>query len=137
MRQRGRKSASSLTVISASGIAAIPRPDPPDELTTEQAAEWRAVFEHLPADWFPREVFPLLVQYCRHVVSARRVAQLIERAEAAAELDVEEYGRLLRMQEWESRELSSLATKMRLTQQASLRPDQARKPSRVPRPWES
>jgi hypothetical protein len=52
-------------------------------LTDEQATEWWAVVNRLPADWFPRETHALLIQYCRHVVSARRVAQLLTQAESA------------------------------------------------------
>jgi hypothetical protein len=85
MRQRGRKSAASLTVIGSSGIETVQRPEPPAELSEEQAAEWQAMVNRLSADWFPRETWPLLVQYCRHVVSARRVAQLIARAESDGE----------------------------------------------------
>jgi hypothetical protein len=106
MRQRGRKSAASLTVISASGIEQVRRPDPPAELTDEQGAEWRAVVGCLPADWLPRETHQLLAQYCRHVVGARRVAQLIEQAEADGELDVDAYAQLLRMQDAEGRAMS-------------------------------
>jgi hypothetical protein len=136
MKQRGRKSAASLTVISSTGIEAIRRPDPPEELTEEQAAEWQAVVNRLPADWFPRETHPLRAQYCRHVVCARRVAQLIEHAEADDELDIEDYARLLRMQEMEGRAMSSLATRMRITQQATVRAEVARKPLALPKPWD-
>jgi hypothetical protein len=90
----------------------------------------------LPADWFPRETHALLTQYCRHVVAARRVAQLIEGAEGAAEFDVETYERLLRMQEKEGRAVSSLGTRMRITQQATVKHEQARKPPVVPKPWD-
>jgi hypothetical protein len=135
-KQRGRKSAASLTVISSSDVETLRRPDPPEELTEEQAAEWRAVVNRLPADWFPQETHQLLVQYCRHVVCARRVAQLIEQAEAADELDIVDYARLLRMQEMEGRAMSSLATRMRLTQQATIRAELARKPLVLPKPWE-
>jgi hypothetical protein len=136
MRQRGRKSAASLTVIPSTGIESVRRPDPPAELTEEQAEEWQAVVNRLPADWFPRETQQLLVQYCRHVVCARRVAQLIARAEAEDEFDIKYYARLLRMQETEGRAISSLATRMRMTQHATVKHAQARKPSMVKKPWD-
>jgi hypothetical protein len=136
MRQRGRKSVASLTVISSSDVETLRRPDPPEELTEEQAAEWQAVVNRLPADWFPRETHQLLAQYCRHVVCARRVAQLIEQAEADDEFDIKYYAQLLRMQELESRAMSSLATRMRMTQQATVRAELARKPLVLPRPWD-
>jgi hypothetical protein len=114
----------------------VRRPDPPAELTEEQAEEWQAVVNRLPADWFPRKTQQLLVQYCRHVVCARRVAQLIARAEAEDEFDIKYYARLLRMQETEGRAISSLATRMRMTQHATVKHAQARKPSMVKKPWD-
>lgn len=135
MGQRGRRSAASLSVIPSSVVEIVPRPEPPDELTDEQAGEWRAIVNRLAADWFPRETHSVLAQYCRHVVAARKVAQLIEAVEQAPTVDVAEYDTLLRMQEREGRALSALATRMRLTQQASY--DAAKKkPSQSRKLWE-
>lgn len=97
-----------------------PRPIAPPELTDEQAIEWDAIVSRMEADWFGRETHGVLAQYCRHVVAARKVAQLIQACEASNSLDVEEYDRLLKMQEREGRALSSLANRMRLTQQATV-----------------
>ena len=47
------------------------------ELSDEEGEEWCEIVDRLPADWFARETHALLVQYCRHVVAARRVSQLI------------------------------------------------------------
>jgi hypothetical protein len=114
---RGRTSAAALSVIHGGQISALKRPDPPSELTDEQADEWVAIVGRLSAEWFPRETHGMLAQYCRHVVAARRVAQLIAAMEAEKSLDVEAYDRLLKMQEREGRAISSLATRMRLSQQ--------------------
>lgn len=137
MGVRGRKSAAELTVISGDGIETIRRPDAPAELTEEQADEWRAVTNRLPADWFPRETHSLLAQYCRHVIAARRIAQLVDSIEAAEQFDLDAYDKALKMQEREGRALSSLATRMRITQQATVRASQARKPPTVKKPWET
>jgi hypothetical protein len=66
------------------------------------------------------------------VVSAKRVDELIERA--AKDMDLAMYDKLLQMQERESRAISTLATKMRISQQATtnhrgnkIRPAAARK----------
>jgi hypothetical protein len=150
MGSRGRKSVASLSVIGPSGIEAVRRPEPPEELTDEQALEWRAVVNRLSADWFPRETHGMLAQYCRHVVAARRVAEMIRALEdmlansdpvaedgaptilsAAKTLD-----RLLKMQEREGRALSSLATRMRISQQA-LYDKSKKKPGAAKKPWES
>jgi hypothetical protein len=132
---RGRKSAASLAIISSSGIETIERPRPPSELNDEQSFEWNAVVNRLPADWFGRETQGLLAQYCRHVVAARRVASLITSAEADPECSIKDYDRLLKMQEREGRAISSLATKMRLSQQTTY--DKSRKkPTSARKPWE-
>lgn len=132
---RGRPSAGSLSVV-PTVIEVIPRAKPPSELTDEQADEWRAIVNCMPADWFRRETHGMLVQYCRGVIAARRVAQLIAAVEATDPLDIEEYDRLLKMQERESRNLSSLATRMRLTQQTTYDPKK-NKGSTTKRPWET
>lgn len=135
MATRGRKSAASLSVVRAEAIDIVRRPQPPQELTTEQAQEWRAVVDRLPADWFPRETHSLLAQYCRHVVAARRISQLIAASESAGEFDLDEYDKLLKMQEREGRALSSLATRMRITQQTTYDKSK-KKPTSGKRPWD-
>ncbi|WP_146618612.1 hypothetical protein [Rhodoplanes elegans] len=135
MTPRGRKSAASLEVLPAK-IEAVQRPDAPYDLTDEQAAEWWAVVNRMPADWFPRETHGMLTAYCRHVVAARRVAQLIEQAEKADPFDVANYNTLLIMQEREGRALSSLATRMRLSQQATFDKKKS-KPIQGKKPWEA
>lgn len=117
MKQRGRKSTASLTVVQE--VVALERPEAPGDLTTEQAEEWVCVTDGLPAEWFSSVTHGLLTQYCRHVVAARKVSQLIANVEAGKELIIEDYDRLLKMQEREGRALSSLATRMRITQQAT------------------
>jgi hypothetical protein len=94
------------------------------------------VVDALPADWFRPEAIEVLVMYCRHAVTARRVADLIKRLEAQDEFDVQEYDRLLKMQEREGRALSSLATRLRITPQAT-RDSKSKKPNQVKRPWEA
>lgn len=137
MGTRGRQSAASLSVISGDGVETIRRPAPPSDLTAEQQDEWRAVVNRMSADWFPRETHGMLAQYCRHVVAARRVAQLVEQIEAASDFDIGAYDKALKMQEREGRAISSLATRMRISQQATVRAEKARKPAVVKKPWES
>jgi len=137
MAQRGRKSAASLEVISSSGITTVRRPDPVSELSDEQAEVWRSVVNRLPADWFPAETHPLLAQYCRHVISARHVAELIAKLERQdGKLDIDEYDRLLKMQEREGRAISSLATRMRISQQSTLDREKIKSGKNlVEKPW--
>lgn len=134
INRRGRRSAAELSVVPIASV--LRRPDVPDELTDEQAAEWRDIVDRMPADWFTRETYPLLAQYCRHVVSSRRVAQLVATYEADGNaLDLEQYDRLLKMQEREGRAMSSLATRMRITQHSTYDKSK-KKPLVAKRPWE-
>ena len=134
MKQRGRVSAAALSVVTPATVERLARPQPPSELSSEQGDEWRAIVARLPAEWFTRETHAMLAQYCRHVVAARRVAQLIDAEEAKSSLDVESYDRLLKMQDREGRALSSLATRMRITQHSTYDKTK-RKPLAAPAPW--
>ncbi len=140
MGTRGRKSAAELGVIQG-----IPeRPDAPDELTPEQAEEWRAVVDRMPVDWFGREIWPLLCAYCRHVTNARHIAGLIEDAHKGDLTDrkaLMRLNRLLSMQERQCNALMGLATRMRLTNQsrytASSAATQAKRKTSAKKLWES
>lgn len=136
MGNRGRKSAASVEVIQRGSAEKINRPDPPLDLTQEQSQVWWTVVESLASDWFQPDTYPLLAAYCRHTISARKVGQLIEAAEAAPELDIEEYDRLLKMQEREGRAISSLATRMRISQQSTTNHRGNKDPVRKKTPWQ-
>jgi hypothetical protein len=111
MTKRGRKSGASLAIRPVTPIETAPRPAPPEQLSDEGAAEWREIVDRLPADWFTRETHALLVQYCRHIIAARRVSQLIAVLEEDEKLDFKAYHDALKAQQRESGILASLATK--------------------------
>lgn len=136
MAAKGRKSGAALSIASSSVVTAIQRARPPADLSPEAAAEWRAIVNRLPAEWFPVETHPLLASYCRHIITSRRVADLIAACESRDEFDVAEYERLLKMQERESRALAALGRGMRLTQQSTYgnRKEKPSRPSKAP--WE-
>lgn len=136
MAARGRKSAASLEVVPLAPVQSIPRAEAPAELTDEQAAEWMAIVNRLPAEWFPRETHGLLADYCRHVVRSRRIAQMVDQAESEEPLDLDQLDKLYRMAERESRAASSLATRLRITQQSTVN-HKTKKPTQLKRPWES
>ena len=99
-----------------STIDRIERPLAPHDLSDEETVVWAAIVDSLPADWFQAENLPLLSQYSRHVVQARRIAELIEKATSDPTLSIKDYDRLLKAQARESATLSSLAVKMRIAQ---------------------
>lgn len=136
MRQRGRKSSGgALALGQISGLETIQRPKPPSELTEEQAEEWRAVVDRLPADWFGRETFALLAQHCRHVCRARRLAQMLDEAERADGFEIDNYAKLLREEIAQSNIIQSLATRMRISQYSSYDAKKT-KPASLKMPWD-
>src|SRR5690606_34167642 len=103
MGVRGRVSAAQLAIVGSGKLETIERPKPLAHLIREQALEWNEVVSCQPADWFGREHYGILEQYCRHVVSSRHIAELIRDFESSEEFDVDGYNKLLIMQEREGR----------------------------------
>lgn len=136
MGTRGRKSAGDLMQL-ASNPVAVQRPDAPYDLDDEGAAEWQRVVEAMPADWFGPETFALLADYCRHVVSARHMSQLVAQLQKAPGVDMDGLDKALKMRERETRAASSLATRLRITKQATQRADKAVNRTLVQAPWQT
>jgi hypothetical protein len=119
-----------------SKVLAIPRARPPEELTIEPGQEWTRLTNRMPSDYFGAEHYPLMVQLCRHVVAARRVAQLIEQESSGDDVNVPRYLQLLKQQEVESRAITALSRTMRLTHQSNVDPHTSRTPPvTVDAPW--
>jgi hypothetical protein len=55
---RGPQSSAAAVIRSVAELRGDARPEPPADLTEDQADEWRAVVDRLPADWFPRTADP-------------------------------------------------------------------------------
>jgi hypothetical protein len=49
------------------------RPDPPPELTDDEAVEWRKLTATVAPEWVTAENGPLFVLLVRHIVTARAV----------------------------------------------------------------
>lgn len=100
---------------------------PPDGLTSEQAEIWRETVGARSADYFGVDAVPMLEEYCRVVIMCRQLAVKIEAVIAGS--GGEETAGLLKafldMRDKESRRLSSLATKLRLTNQSRYTPKTA------------
>lgn len=135
--KRGRPSSAALAMlVHHDAIETIPRPQVPHDLNDEETEVWASIVNRMPADWFTTETLPLLSQYCRHTIQARRIAELIERATGDKELKVKDYDRLLKMQARESASISSLSVKMRISQSTTIN-HRANKKAQAPRaPWE-
>jgi hypothetical protein len=119
------------------GLAAeLPRPDAPYDLDDEETIVWRDVVEAMPADHFIPANYHLLTQYCRHVVEARRIKQMIKeyhdlrRTKAGrAEFSYSTFFALQEAQLSQSRMVFMFSRAMRLTQQANFRQNR-----RLPKP---
>lgn len=138
--QRGRKSAAALSVVSVSAAQRLPAPV---HLSDAERGVWMEVVNDQPSDAFTPTHGPLLEAYCRHIVRGRVLADEIDafdRAWLADEDGLKRYDRLLGMAEREARAASSLATRLRITRQATADPKTVgRAQSRVGRaakPWE-
>src|SRR5215212_3377089 len=99
MAKRGRKSAAELSVIRGGGplFTGGPheKPDPPAELSDDEAQVWRATVEAMRPGWFTAETLPLLQRYCVHVVLAQRIARAIDPADL--ENDISRFDKLTNM----------------------------------------
>ena len=96
---------------------------PAPGLTDDQAQVWRETVGARSADYFGEDAAPLLEEYCRVVVMCRLLAVQIEAALAGGEPG--ELKSLLDMRDKESRRLTSIATKLRITNQSRYTPDKA------------
>src|SRR5262245_14571832 len=126
-----------LELMDKTSIEVVQRLRPPDELTAEQSKEFERIVTTMPAEWFVPANTSLLAQYCRHVVMARRIGELIEAMISGAVGDMKGLAKLQRAQIAESKIIHQLMTAMRMTPQ-SVQPSRAVSPKRlqqVPSPW--
>lgn len=109
----------------ATNLTAVPSVHllPPESLTPEQATVWRETVECRSAEFFGPDAVPMLEEYCRVVTMCRLLALQIEATLAGGEPG--ELKVLLDMRDKESRRMSSLATRLRLTNQSRYTPQAA------------
>ena len=135
MEGRGRKSSAALSVVATS----LPqRMEPPQDFTQAQADIWRGIVAGKPVDWFAADNAPLLAEYVRAVDMGNRLALEIEATLAGtADHSLKD---LLRMRDAEAKRATSIATKLRLTQQSRYTPQAAatadRKAGNGGNPWQ-
>lgn len=118
MKQRGRKSLDSVATVTPMPLRMV---QPPADLSPEECDVWARVTATKPSEWWDAGSVPLLAQYCRATVQSQLVGELVDSTGKAMLTDPDELGRykeLRKIQAALSGELTSLATKMRLTQQS-------------------
>lgn len=140
MSERGKKSVASLAVATPVGIDR--RIAPPRALTPAQKAEWVAIVNSRPADWFGEEHLGMLTQYCRHKAQSDLIAQQLEQFDPiwlADEDGLKRFDKLGAMLERETRAMNALLRSMRLTQQSLYNAksgNTASEKSKGRKPWE-
>jgi hypothetical protein len=114
-----RKSAASLAIVRE--VGPVVRLMPPAGLSAWERGLWLDVVNGKPAEWFAAEHEPLLRQYVKHAATARVLQAQIDEFDPEWLKDddgLRRYDRLLSAHEREGRAMTSIATKMRLTQQS-------------------
>jgi len=89
---------------------------PPENLTAVEASHWCKIVRELRGDWFQPENAALLVQLCRHLANADRLARELRGLSPKKEFT--RYTKLAKTMQTETRLIAILMQKMRLTQQS-------------------
>jgi hypothetical protein len=143
MQKRGRQSAASVEASVIVGNFGT-RPEPPTELTVDEAAIWKETTASEAANFFGTAALRgLLKDYCRHRAAADKITEIINlfQTDWLKSADgAKRYSTLLKMRDLEARGAADKATKLRLTNQARYTPQAASTASRNAakglKPWE-
>lgn len=126
-------------------ITSLPgqRLDPPARLAADAAEIWRDIASSKPHDWFTVENRDLLEALCVAIVAHRSVAAQLKRM-TVRKLGTDEglarFDKLTRIADRQARVMSSVATKLRLTNQSRYTPSAAAtatKRAKGARPWDA
>lgn len=144
MAQRGRKSAASVAVVAQVGpVVSESRLLPSLHLSDAEQTVWARLVNDHPATAFTETHRDLIELYCQHIVQAQLLADEIQgfdRVWLADDDGLKRYDRMLAMREREVRSASSLATRLRITRQATTDPKTVGRANastaRSKKPWE-
>lgn len=144
MAQRGRKSAASLAVSAqVAPVARDSRLRASPHLSDAEQTVWERLVNDHPATAFTETHRDMLDLYCQHVVSAQVLDDEIKAFDREWLRDddgLKRYDMLLKMREREARSASSLATRLRITRQATTDPKTVGRANsavgRARKPWE-
>jgi phage terminase small subunit len=128
MKQRGRPSAGSLSVVP---VYERPPPAAPEQLPEEAKQVWRGIVAGFRSDWF-QGAEHLLKCYCEQVVIERQIAAMLH----TFSIHSPRYGELVRLYALVVGSLVSVATKLRLTPQSSRDSRNVKHVPLGPKPWE-
>lgn len=126
MKQRGKKSSASLSVVTPQ---VQQRPAAPDDLLPDERALWDKITGSRAADFFDVATLPLLSEYCRLKTSIDLIAEQIEDFDPdwfATNEGIKRYKTLSEIRDKSQGRMIALARSMRLTQQARYVPDKVK-----------
>lgn len=127
-----------MTLLGDTPTQPIPLSPVPEGLSDAEAALWRAVVESKPSDYFGRESWPVLKEFCRAAIMCDVLAALITDAIESGE--VRQIRRALETRDREAKRMADIATKLRMTQQSRYTAQTAATADRLAkgkRPWQS
>lgn len=134
-----KKSTASLSIVPAAPAGPVAAPD---DLSDAERELWLSVVESKPAEWFGADSLPLLKEYVRAIalcdVLDGQVKRAIEGDTNNASVGLVKM--FLDMRDKEAKRATSLATKLRLTQQSRYTPQAAAtadKRAGGRRPWQA
>ena len=110
-----RKSKAELSVAPVTVPRVIPRP--PSHLTPAQSEVWRLVMAASAGQYIASEAFPVLVEFCRAVVEADRIAAEVDRFDMAWSREpdgMKQLKALHAMQDVAARRVTNIATRLRI-----------------------
>src|SRR5262245_37088447 len=130
-------------VVVDGGFGKLQIPEPPNDLTDQQAAIWRGVVNSEPIELFASEATrAMLRDYCEHRCEASKISLVLNEFKSEwlkNDEGVRRYSTLLKMRDLELRAVTMLATKLRITNQARYIPARvARQAEKFPqvKPWD-
>lgn len=138
MDQRGRKSSAKLATVKDT---ADYLPPVPDGYSDEQAQHWKGIIASKPVGWWDSGSLPILDDYCKSIVEAQRIADLMEASHPLTDDDeLKRYDALQKIHGRLAGIKATAATKLRLTPQSRYNAKSADTASRKAgkgRPWSS
>jgi len=109
-------------------VSVVPaaRPDPPPELTKDQALEWRKIVKGMPADWFTMEMWPLLGALCVAICQLKKVTKAVEEIEVGSKHHII----MSKLQNQYLSIIGKFSTKLKLTPQSRHNANASRRATR-------
>lgn len=137
MKQRGKVSHEAKLIAANPNVQVVDRLAPSSDLNEAETEIWIRVVNSFAADTFNEADSDMLVAYCRHMAQADHLSQLIAQQSGEREIDIEGVDKLLKMRERETRAASSLATRLRITKQATTNHRGNKIVKNTNKPWET